>query len=374
MMNHAGKQRIEYIDIIRGLSIVWVVMIHTLYTDNTEANGTQIMQWLFVPYRMPLFFFLSGIFFRASSFQNFIKKRIKTIIIPFLGFWFIGFLYSVVKYELIANIISMEFNGNVNFAEYATALKGLFHLHPKVAPCIVNEPLWFLIVLFFAQFSHFLFCTIVKKKSIIIFIGIALFIAGTFFRQHGIVTGLFYLTRIWRLYIYYAIGNFWGKDLMNMFQQNRHLKKMLIPCLSVLIFMPLIQEKYYLITEILILVRSLCFFPVIFFVCKSISHLKFTNPLKYCGIHSLEILVTHSIIASLIFSSTKVILNDVSFTGDISCVFFYLVFPLTMALEYFLVIKFCNKYLFFLLGKFTQQHVSTEIIKPNPMNMPPSGF
>ena len=50
----AQKKRIEYIDCIKGFCILWVVTIHL---------GENLPDWIMVPYRMPLFFFMSGIFF-----------------------------------------------------------------------------------------------------------------------------------------------------------------------------------------------------------------------------------------------------------------------------------------------------------------------
>ena len=51
----AQKKRIEYIDCIKGLTILWVVVYH--------FGPENIPEWVTIGYRMPLFFFLSGIFF-----------------------------------------------------------------------------------------------------------------------------------------------------------------------------------------------------------------------------------------------------------------------------------------------------------------------
>lgn len=347
------KQRIDYVDIIKGVSILWVVLIHLYYPNCIAVDDTlQIWRWLSVPYRMPSFFFMSGIFFRSKPFSEFLVKKIKTLLLPFLGFWFIGFLFFVVKYELVANWFSIDYREIGNFANYASSLKGLFYLRPSVAPCIVNGPLWFLLVLFFIQVLHFLCCKFIRKKSIIFIIGIFMFIAGINLKEHQI-TGLFFVANVFKYYIYYSAGSFWGNILMKRLQINDALQKMPAVCLLALIVLPFIHTNSYLINEIVVLVRSVCFIPVIFAACKSIRHFKIAIPLKYCGIHSLEILVTHSILISLIYSFVFNLIPG----SPSHYVFLFLVFPFIIALEYF-IIRFCNKYLYLLLGKTTKEKFS----------------
>jgi fucose 4-O-acetylase-like acetyltransferase len=72
----ADKKRVKYIDIIKGFTILWVVLFHTRLNRYEDL-------WICVGYRMPLFFFLSGIFFRRRQLKEFLKKRINTILIPF---------------------------------------------------------------------------------------------------------------------------------------------------------------------------------------------------------------------------------------------------------------------------------------------------
>ena len=113
------------------------------------------------------------------------------------------------------------------------------------------------------------------------------------------------------------------------------------------------QINHLLIDNIFMFVRTICFFPVIFVVCKSISHLKIVSPLKYCGTHSLEILVTHQgLVISLIFSVIKIVLG-LPLGEPVSRAWLYMLFIFftCIVLEYFVIIKFCDKYLYFLFGK-----------------------
>ena len=349
-----GKTRIEYIDLLKGVSILWVVFIHSFLPNGVENNLSEM--WLFVPYRMPLFFFLSGIFFRAKPFKEFLKKKITTLIIPFLGFWLIGLLVLIAKYELIANWVSIDYEGIGSFTEYATSLKGLFYLRPTISASLVNRPLWFLLVLFIAQLFHFFCCKFIKKKSIIFFIGITLHMVIRFYLDEQKITGLFYAAKVCDLYIFYLAGHFWGNALMNRIQQKDSLRKLLICCLLALILLPFVRTDYWLIDNTLMFTRTLCFIPVVFIFCQSCCHLKMMNPIKYVGMHSLEVLVTHVILIPLIVSLILKFILRLPFGEPLSHEWLYVlsVFFTCMALEYFVIIRFCNKYLYFLLGKFKQ--------------------
>ena len=354
LSQNKDKQRIEYIDLLKGFSILWVVLLHSYYrTGEANEDLTEITwrTWLFVQYRMPLFFFASGIFFRLKPFKEFLTKRINTIIIPFLGFWLIGFLCAIVKYVLIANYVSINFQGMGSFIDYATSLKGLFYLRPDVEPTLVNVPLWFLVALFIVQLIHFLCCNFIKKKTIIFFIGMVLFIISIYLKEEKI-TGLFYVTKFCNLYIFYLVGNFSGTYLTKMIQKKDTLIKLQICSLSVLIILPFVHTDYLLINELLMFIRVMCFFPVIFTLCKFTAHLKIMAPIKYCGKHSLEILATHFLLISLFSNLIEIPFGKLFSDSWLSMLF---TFFICVALEYFVVIKFCNRYLFFLLGKSKRQ-------------------
>lgn len=347
------KQRIEYIDLVKGVSILWVVLLHSCIAIIENYTEIPWYDWLFAPYRMPLFFFISGIFFKIRPFCEFLKKRVKTLAIPFLGFWIIGFLYNTFKYELVGRYSSMDYVGIGSFTDYATSLKGLFYLRPDTDPCIANGALWFLIALFIVQLVHFSNCRFIKNKSIILAIGFILFIASTYLIEHGI-TGLFYLSNICGLYIFYILGNFWGKNLIKSLENKvGRTNKMLFFCILVFITLSFIPVRNPVLSQVLLFVQTICFFPIVFSICKSINHLNITAPLKYFGRHSLELLVTHipllNLINILVF---KIMLNlpqEKLFQN--AGLYMFVSFFVCIVAEYFFVIKFCNRYLYLFLGK-----------------------
>ena len=75
--------RIEYIDLAKGLCIILVVLNHV--AEHLQIDyffSCQIRS-----FRMPLYFILSGLFFkRYKNFMEFTLKKVNKLLIPFLFF------------------------------------------------------------------------------------------------------------------------------------------------------------------------------------------------------------------------------------------------------------------------------------------------
>lgn len=83
-MSASTGKRIEYIDLAKGLCILLVVFHHMASYYNWDYS-------LWVPiqsFRMPLYFLLSGLFFKEySGFFDFFKRKTNKLLIPFLFFY-----------------------------------------------------------------------------------------------------------------------------------------------------------------------------------------------------------------------------------------------------------------------------------------------
>lgn len=87
-----SSRRIEFIDLAKGFCILLVVWGHSLGPlgpiDTRFVWGTSL-------FRMPLYFFLSGLFFKTyEGFGGFFKRKVNKLLIPFL-FWHVLFVCSV---------------------------------------------------------------------------------------------------------------------------------------------------------------------------------------------------------------------------------------------------------------------------------------
>lgn len=131
------KKRIEYIDLAKGVCILLVVFAH-IHPDLTRYS------WgvFFDSFRMPLYFFLSGIFFkRYSGIQEFAIKKVNNLIIPLLFFYAFAYLYDAVSW----GIYLLSESDTSTYERYSwwpfwEIIRSGMTYH--------NQPLWFLTALF----------------------------------------------------------------------------------------------------------------------------------------------------------------------------------------------------------------------------------
>lgn len=102
------KPRIEYIDLAKGICIIFVVMMHvTTICWYDKVSYPPLIEHVVGPIRMPLYFLLSGLFFKTYSeirtpawlcwlptgSAEFIRRKTNKILVPFVFFFFgMGFL------------------------------------------------------------------------------------------------------------------------------------------------------------------------------------------------------------------------------------------------------------------------------------------
>jgi len=92
------KSRLAYIDIARGLGILLVVLGHTLAEANYHVQNPAVffLGRLIYSFHMPLFFFLSGLFFKPElGFLDLLKRRFDSILKPYLFTLFLVYFVSV---------------------------------------------------------------------------------------------------------------------------------------------------------------------------------------------------------------------------------------------------------------------------------------
>lgn len=127
-----AKQRIEYIDLAKGFCILLVVWVHlsAFYSHPIPCAD------FFKAFRMPLYFFLSGCFFKAyNGFLDFTIRKINKLLIPFIFFYILtSFIISNIQVHLLG--CECDF---LSFSRLFTA---------PWEETFPNEPLWFLLCLF----------------------------------------------------------------------------------------------------------------------------------------------------------------------------------------------------------------------------------
>lgn len=84
-----SRQRLSWLDVLKGIGIIFVVIGHIYF-------NRVVYDWLY-SFHMARFFFAAGWVYKEKPIVTDIKRRIKTIVIPYFSFGFLGLIY----YQLI---------------------------------------------------------------------------------------------------------------------------------------------------------------------------------------------------------------------------------------------------------------------------------
>lgn len=167
-----ASKRIEYFDTAKGICILLVVMTH-VFDDTYGLDYPAKMQLETI--RMPLYFILSGLFFKTyTGFVDFAVHKVNKILIPFLCFQTL----FVVLEKLMANVGDGIFSG-------------------------WHAPLWFLLCLFE---MNIIFCALrllIKNDILLMALCCAL---GVAFSYAGYIFG--YLASAFSCLPFFVFGYF----------------------------------------------------------------------------------------------------------------------------------------------------------------------
>ena len=146
MENSVEKKRIEYFDLMKGVCIVLVVVCHCYEELGLTVEKKHI--WSMLEHlRMPLYFFLSGMFFKEySCFVDFLIRKTNKLIIPFLFFVVITVIPKLITGEVDCGLIPIKkhFTWMIKYGGY----------------------LWFLRTLFLANILYYLVYKFIKRYNI----------------------------------------------------------------------------------------------------------------------------------------------------------------------------------------------------------------
>ena len=141
-------KRIEYIDLAKGFCIILVVLVHITAFYSYELPGADF----FKAFRMPLYVFLSGCFFKAyQGFTDFTKRKINKLLIPFIFFYLTtSIIVPYIQYYLLhCNTRILQPN------EFFTAI---------LTENFPNLPIWFLLCLFEESLIFYGLYMLAQKK------------------------------------------------------------------------------------------------------------------------------------------------------------------------------------------------------------------
>lgn len=173
------EKRVGYMDILKGLSIITVVMSHA------SLGGV-----FFSLFYMQLFFFVSGYFYKEEYTKNsllLVKNRLRSLYIPFLKYGVIFLILHNLFYKI--NFYSIYSNVPIKFYTTSDILNSLVHILLFDNSELLLSPLWFLTDLFIINILLTLILLITEnikfKKVIRGIIIILLFFIGIYFTKIG---------------------------------------------------------------------------------------------------------------------------------------------------------------------------------------------
>lgn len=85
--------RIHYIDVLKGIGIILVVLQHCIGLSGESGVSTFVSVWI-LSFHMPLFFYVSGLVYKAKSGDSFFSGKLKSLLLPVILF---GILNAMIK-------------------------------------------------------------------------------------------------------------------------------------------------------------------------------------------------------------------------------------------------------------------------------------
>ena len=173
----ASSQRLEYIDIAKGIGIFLVVIGHC-------ANSGTLLNVYMGSFRMPLFFFISGLCFngaRHPEFVPFLKRRARTLLLPLIYFCALNLLLNFIVSD-DGYTVEDFLNGNFSNA------------------------MWFIYVLFLSEMLYWFINRAFCKKGIKIAVLLVCLAVGVALDRWGISLYFNHCT-VFAATFFYGMGN-----------------------------------------------------------------------------------------------------------------------------------------------------------------------
>lgn len=315
-------KHIEAIDILKGITIVLVVLGHAVQgvvssqslTINTEYNSIFILKQIIYGFHMPLFFIISGIFINSWTkkfFKDAISQKVLRLIVPY-------FIWSFIT-GLAMQLAS-------NYTNNGLGIKDVL-----LSPIIPFSQYWFLYVLFFIHIVYYLLMNInfINGKNFFLLISIVMYVLNPF------IENVWILDNLCRYMIFFAIGSY-ILDFVNLKQFK--CSRIIFPGI-LFIFINIIYIKvlyinnnfleyyYWFITSI---IGSYFCFLLSYYIANKMCKIK--KFLSFFGEKSMEIYCSHLLVLAgirillLKFLKINELWYVVILSGFITIILCYVVF------------------------------------------------
>lgn len=213
-----GKQRYLWVDTLKFLGMVAIYVGHF-------GNSAGYSYLYVFSYHVPLFFLASGFFANSStqlSFIDYMKKKSKTILVPYFIFSFIYLFFLSIDQNWPPSTIAHHL---------INTLLGIRNRTPASA-------LWFLTCLFSINILFYLLKRILKKPLLLLLASIVMFYIGRYISSKffGNQPSLFFNLDSALTYMFYYVVGSMVFPLIVEISKNISDKKVLIPLVLLFIF------------------------------------------------------------------------------------------------------------------------------------------
>lgn len=275
-------QRIEWIDIAKGLSIILVVFGHSILSSIPFLGD-----WC-ASYRIPFFFFISGLLFNPNKrFSNLITNKTKALGIPFVIFS----LIVILGYIIIDKKPMLDMARHVMIYGWE------------------GYALWFIPVLFVTNILYFLIfkyttSPINRLLVLICLAGIGYYLSIT--QSYNFWNLNFALTAV----LFYGMGNILSSTLIDILNQSPRVVAVLTSIMALISCLFIFNEKpeFFInrlrgggITHIVGIAGAImmCGVAVKLSALNSTVFKAIKNSIKYWGKNSYVVLAFHQILLML---------------------------------------------------------------------------
>ena len=320
---------------LKGIGIILVVLGHTTHND-------ELGSWIY-HFHMPLFFFLSGVFF-SPTIQGLVK-RVRQILIPYLIFGVLSFIYWRFA-EMRFRPLPENFDANMHF----------FDLFWQTKQFRFNVPLWFLPCLLIVQtVGAVVFRFIKNQKVILATIVLWVLIANGI----NVSSNAMWVNESFYAFPFFALGYMIGKERYMKIEACLSRKcDWLYSILAVmgLITIWLLSTRNDMMSSsysngygaffLIALVCIMCLFALL----EKIRSGKIISILTWLGVNSLIIMCLHEplkriiivVFSKLLGMETEVVRESIVWSILMSCLIVFLLVPVCL---------FINKKCRWVLGK-----------------------
>lgn len=275
------SRRIDFVDLTKGVCIILVVMAHV--GGAFEQLDTNSMLSCF---RMPLYFFISGVFFKSyEGLFGFILRKINKLIIPFLFFYLSAFLMKYIVWKIAPGVFQLPVSWN--------ELLVVFHGHDLIK---FNPPIWFLLALFNCNILFYLIHFLREKHLPVMFaVTILIGCAGFYLGKLQIELPLYIDVSMTALPFY--VAGFWIRRY-NFFLYPSHRFDKLIPVFVVLALVVMyftattlgMRTNNYAGNIFQVYIAAFAGIFMIMLLCKKVKKIKVVS---YLGRYSIITLSIH---------------------------------------------------------------------------------